>query len=82
VLCAELAQATDDMAAMLGEDRMPSNIRDALLRIADGTARVERSTDLSAEVVLAQIRSIIVDLLQVTGLGVLEATDAIPPPRR
>ena len=81
VLCAELAQAADDMAAMLGENRMPSNIREALLRIAEGTAQVERSSDLSAEVVLAQIRSIIVDLLQVTGLGVLEATDAIPPPR-
>jgi hypothetical protein len=31
-------------------------------------------------VVLAQIRSIIVDLLQITGLGTIEATDAMPPP--
>ena len=36
---------------------------------------------LSPEVVLAQIRSIVVDLLQITGLGVLEATDALPPMR-
>jgi hypothetical protein len=32
-------------------------------------------------VVLAQIRSIMVDLLQITGMDELEATDALPPPR-
>jgi hypothetical protein len=32
-------------------------------------------------VVLAQIRSIIVDLLQLTGLDVVEASVALPPPR-
>jgi hypothetical protein len=55
--------------------------REALVRVGAGTAQVERVTDLSADVVLAQIRSIVVDLLQITGMGVLEATDALPPPR-
>jgi hypothetical protein len=32
-------------------------------------------------VVLAQLRSVIADLLEVTGLGPLEATDALPPLR-
>ena len=36
---------------------------------------------LSAEVILAQIRSVVVDLLLLTGLDQLESTDALPPPR-
>jgi uncharacterized membrane protein YgaE (UPF0421/DUF939 family) len=82
VLCADLAAAANDMADALERNEMPSAIRSSLLTIGEGTAQVERTTDLSADVVLAQIRSIIVDLLQITGLDVLEATDAIPPPRR
>lgn len=80
-LCSDLADATDEVAAALGRDEMAEGVRDALIRIGEATAQVERASDLSAEVVLAQIRSIVVDLLQVTGLDVLEATDAIPPPR-
>ena len=82
VLCEELADATDAMADALADNRMPAEIRAALLTLGEATAQVERSADLSAEVVLAQLRSLIVDLLQITGLDVLEATDAIPPPRR
>ncbi len=82
VLCADLAEAADDMADALQRNEMPSGIRASLLSIAEGTAQVERTADLSADVVLAQVRSIIVDLLQLTGLDVVEATDAIPPPRR
>lgn len=80
-LCADLAEATDEMAAALERDEMAVGVRDTLIRIGVGTSQVERGTELSGEVVLAQIRSIIVDLLQITGLDVIEATDAIPPPR-
>lgn len=80
-LCVDLADATDEVAAALERDEMPSGVRSALLAIAEGTAQVERTSDLSADVVLAQIRSIVVDLLQITGLDVIAATDAIPPPR-
>lgn len=80
-LLADLADATDDMAAALERDEMPSGVRDELLRLGERSSDVERTGDLSAEVVLAQIRSIVVDLLQITGLGVLEATDALPPMR-
>ncbi|HZJ07981.1 MAG TPA: FUSC family protein [Nocardioidaceae bacterium] len=80
-LCAELADTTDEMAAALERDEMPAEIREALLRIAAGTTQVERTRGLSAGVVLAQIRSIIVDLLQITGLDVIAATDAMPPLR-
>ena len=37
---------------------------------------------LSAEVILAQLRSVVVDLLLLTGLDQLESTDALPPPPR
>lgn len=82
LLCEDLAQATDEMAEALGRGEMASDVRPALLAIGEGTSQVERIPDLSADVVLAQIRSIIVDLLQITGLGVMEATDALPPPRK
>jgi uncharacterized membrane protein YgaE (UPF0421/DUF939 family) len=88
-LCVDLADAVDEMADELAgghspdgrEDGPGSEARRRLLRIGEGTAEVERVADLSADVVLAQIRSIVVDLLQVTGMDVLEATDALPPPR-
>ena len=90
LLCEDLADVVDSLADELAAGRSvdASNdadaspeVRRALLRIGEGTAEVERVADLSADVVLAQIRSIIVDLLQVTGMDVLEATDALPPPR-
>ena len=79
-LCEDLATVVDSMADELASGEMATGVRQSLLRIGEATAEVERVSDLSAEVVLAQIRSIIVDLLQITGMGVLEATDALPPP--
>jgi uncharacterized membrane protein YgaE (UPF0421/DUF939 family) len=84
LLCEDLAAAADTMAAELGAGEMAGasgEVQRELLRVGEGTAEVERVADLSADVVLAQIRSIIVDLLQITGMDVLEATDALPPPR-
>jgi uncharacterized membrane protein YgaE (UPF0421/DUF939 family) len=84
LLCEDLADVVDEMADELATGEMAgstTDVRRSLLRVGEGTAEVERVADLSADVVLAQIRSIIVDLLQITGLDVLEATDALPPPR-
>jgi hypothetical protein len=88
LLCRDLADVADEMADELAvghsvaePDGPASDVRRRLLRVGEGTAQVERVADLSADVVLAQIRSIIVDLLQITGMDVLEATDALPPPR-
>jgi uncharacterized membrane protein YgaE (UPF0421/DUF939 family) len=80
-LLSDLADATDEVAAALQREEMPTGVREHLLALGERTSRVARSDDLSAEVVLAQVRSIVVDLLQITGLDVLEATDALPPPR-
>ena len=87
-LSVDLADVVDEMADELAADHSvadphgpTSDVRRGLLRIGEGTAEVERVPDLSADVVLAQIRSIVVDLLQVTGMDLFEATDALPPPR-
>ena len=63
-------------------DQAPDDLRHRLLEIGAATGRVERADEMTAEVVLAQLRSVIVDLLMLTGLGQLEATDALPPPPR
>ena len=81
ILCDDLGSATEKLAAQLPRGEMATDARSDLLEVGEGTAQVERTQDLSADVVLAQIRSIVVDLLQITGMGVLEATDALPPPR-
>lgn len=82
VLASELADAAELVAAELAADRMPVAARDAILAIGDATGRVERSDVLTAEVILAQLRSIVVDLLLLTGMSQVESTDALPPPPR
>ena len=81
-LARDLADAVDVVAAELQADRMAVEARPALLSVGRATGQVERSAVLAAEVVLAQLRSIIADLLLLTGLDPLEATDALPPPPR
>jgi uncharacterized membrane protein YgaE (UPF0421/DUF939 family) len=78
-LCADLGSCAAHIAEELEADRLPAAARAGLLEVAAGTAQVGRGPDLSAEVVLAQIRSITADLLRITGMGVMESTDAIPP---
>jgi uncharacterized membrane protein YgaE (UPF0421/DUF939 family) len=80
-LADDLAAACDLVATELHFDRMAVDARPALLEVATGTGQVERSQTLSVEVVLAQLRSVIADLLLLTGLDPLEASDALPPPR-
>jgi hypothetical protein len=79
-LAAQLADATALLAEELQQDRLAVGARPALLAVGEATGRVERAEELTADVILAQLRSIVVDLLLVTGMGQLEATDALPPP--
>ena len=69
------------MADELRADRMATAAQPALLRVGEATGRVERSDVLAAEAILAQVRSIVVDLLLLTGMDQMESTDALPPPR-
>ena len=79
-LAEDLADACDRVAEELAADRMAEAARPLLLAVGDATGRVERSAELAAEAMLAQLRSITVDLLLLTGMGQFEATNAIPPP--
>ncbi|GAA4376224.1 FUSC family protein [Nocardioides caricicola] len=81
LLALDLADAADAVAAELAANRMAVAARPAVLAVGDATGQVERSEVLAAEAVLAQLRSVVVDLLMVTGLDQLESTDALPPPR-
>jgi uncharacterized membrane protein YgaE (UPF0421/DUF939 family) len=79
VFLRDLAGVTDLMADELKADRVASVVREPLLELARRSADLERTPALSAEVVLAQVRSLLADLLAVSGLDPLAATDEIPP---
>jgi len=82
VLTAELAAAVEVVITELDADRLAVAARPALLAVGAATGEVERTDDLSSEVVLAQVRAVVADLLIITGLDAFEATDALPPVRR
>jgi uncharacterized membrane protein YgaE (UPF0421/DUF939 family) len=79
VLLRDLAGLTDQMAAELAADRMPTVVQKGLVELGRRSSELPATTALSAEVVLAQTRSLLADLLAVTGLEPLAATDVIPP---
>lgn len=75
-----LAAACAVLAADLAADRQPDEAAVALEQVARDSSVVPRSS-LSADVILAQVRSTVVDLLQVTGLDVDAALTRVPPQR-
>lgn len=81
LLVAELGAAVEVVATELDEDRMAVAARPALIAVGLATGDVERSDDLEAEVVLAQVRAVVADLLLMTGMDPFEATDTLPPVR-
>ena len=81
-LAVELAAAVEVVAVELDADRMATAAQPALVAVGIATSDVERTEDLSSEVVLAQLRAVVADLLLLTGMDSFEATDAIPPVRR
>ena len=48
----------------------------------EASGLVERAEEMTAELVLGQLRSVVVDLLLLTGLDQIESTEALPPPPR
>ena len=82
LLALDLADAADAVADELDADKMATEARPALLAVGHATGLVERTDQLAAEVVLAQLRSVVVDLLLLTGLDQMESTDSLPPPPR
>ena len=82
LLAMDLADATDMVAEELAADRMAVGAREGLLAVGEASALVGRAEEMNAEVVLIQLRSVVVDLLLLTGMSQLESTDALPPPPR
>jgi uncharacterized membrane protein YgaE (UPF0421/DUF939 family) len=85
VVCRELADAAEVLAVEFRADPSvlgPSGAKAALMVVAQHTAELQRSHALSVEVVLAMMRGLVADLLELTGLSPLEATDALPVQRR
>lgn len=78
-LIEQLGDICGDIADELRLGQIASGARPKLLALAERSSAVTRSNDLSAEVVLAQVRSIIADLLCLAGMDPVEATEAIPP---
>jgi uncharacterized membrane protein YgaE (UPF0421/DUF939 family) len=79
-----VADACDIIAVELTAGRLPVAAREPLADIAQQTAILPLQGGLSSAVVLAQVRSIVVDLLQMTGLSAAEARELMPgePQRR
>jgi uncharacterized membrane protein YgaE (UPF0421/DUF939 family) len=82
LLAFDLADAADMVADELAADRMAMAARDPLLAVGEASGLVERAEELTAEVVLGQLRSVVVDLLLLTGMSQIESTEALPPPPR
>jgi uncharacterized membrane protein YgaE (UPF0421/DUF939 family) len=78
-LVRELAECVDEVADELEAGRMATAARDRLIALGRDSAHVARAPSLSADVVLAQVRSLIADLLAISGMDALAATDQIPP---
>jgi hypothetical protein len=77
-LLTSLAEVTDEIAGELEERRLPEQSRRGLAAIAELSAVIDPHAGLSSEVMRAQIRSMVVDLLMLTGLPYEEAREYVP----
>lgn len=78
-LVGDLAVCADQVADELSAGRMAEGARPGLVALGQASSYVPRDGGLCGEVVLGQVRSIVADLLAVSGMDPFEATDAVPP---
>jgi len=62
----------------LEEQRLPTAARDQLREIGEASAHLQLTASMSAVVILAQTRSIVADLMQLTGMDYHEARELLP----
>jgi uncharacterized membrane protein YgaE (UPF0421/DUF939 family) len=74
----DLAEVTGRLADALTQRQPTAGVRPELERLAQATSTASQSAPMSATVVLAQVRSIVVDLLELTGLDQDEALARVP----
>ena len=77
-LISSLAVVTAEIAGRLNERELAEGSRDALSAIARASSLVAPHPSLSAEVIRAQVRSAVVDLLMLTGLSYEVARARVP----
>ena len=77
-LIGRVAGAARAMAVDLDERRFPVQARDELVAAGRTSAHLELPHEISAVAILAQLRSIVVDLLELTGLDGDEARELVP----
>jgi len=77
-LISSLADVTAEIADQLSNRRLAEGSREALAAIGASSAVVAPHPGLSAEVIRAQVRSTVIDLLMLTGLSYVEARALVP----
>lgn len=77
-LMSSLADIVDFMSAELNDRHLPVAARERLVQLARETSHVKLIESISAVVVLAQLRSILADLMQLTGMDYDEARGTVP----
>jgi hypothetical protein len=77
-LMRQLAEAFRFIAAELGARRLPTAARDRLQEIGEASAHLELADSISAVVILAQTRSLVADMMGLTGMDYLRARELIP----
>lgn len=77
-LISSLAVVTAQIAERLHDRHLATGAQDALTDIARASSVMAPHAGLSAEVIRAQVRSAVVDLLMLTGLTVDEARERVP----
>jgi uncharacterized membrane protein YgaE (UPF0421/DUF939 family) len=73
-----LAEACRFIAHEFSEHRLPTAARDRLREIAEATSHLQLTHSISAVVILAQTRSMVTDLMELTGMEYVEARELIP----
>ncbi len=73
-----LAQASGAVADGVETEARARQAREEVLRVGELSASIGPTSSLSGEVMRAQVRSMVVDLLMVTGMDYDEASDHVP----
>jgi uncharacterized membrane protein YgaE (UPF0421/DUF939 family) len=73
-----LAEAFRFIAAELVARRLPTAARDRLREIGEASAHMQLTASISAVVILAQTRSLVADMMELTGMDYLQARELIP----
>ena len=77
-LLRDLAYVTDLCAAELYAGRLPNSAIDEIVAIGKATVNIELGDQLSPVVILAQVRSMLVDLIELSGIEYTDARVMIP----